>query len=81
EFVEAMQSQIEGEKELSEIPASQRRPVPKTLSYYAKKYKVRNKAIFFAYASGGYSLKEVGDYFKLHYSTVSGIVNNHKSKT
>ena len=77
-FVESMQSQIEGEKELSEIPASQRRAVPKELSYYAKKYKVRNEAIISAYESGGYSLKEVGDYFKLHYSTVSGIVKSHK---
>jgi len=28
-----------------------------------------------SYQSGGYSLKEVGGYFKLHYSTVSGIVS------
>jgi len=54
--------------------------VPKELSYYAKKYKMRNDAIISAYESGGYSLKEVGDYFKLHYSTVSEIVKNHKSK-
>ena len=38
-------------------------------------------AIVFAYASGGYSLKEVGEYFNLHYSTVSGIIKGHKSKT
>jgi len=80
-FVELMQSQIQDEKELSEIPASQRRAVPKELSYYAKMHKVRNEAIVSAYESGGYSLKEVGDYFKLHYSTVSGIVKNNKSKT
>ena len=80
-FVETMLSLIESEKELSEIPASQRRAVPKELSYYAKKYKGRNEAIISAYESGGYSLKEVGDYFKLHYSTVSGIVKSHKFKT
>ena len=34
-----------------------------------------------AYLSGGYSLKEVGDYFGLHYSSISGIVRNHKPKT
>ena len=79
-FVESMQNQIEGEKDLSEIPASQHRGVPKNLSYYAEKYKLRNEAIVSAYASGGYSLKEVGDYFKLHYTTVSGIVKNHKLK-
>ena len=64
EFVESMQSQIQDEKELSEVPASQRRGLPKELSYYAKKYKVRNEAIVSAYESGGYSLKEVGDYFE-----------------
>ncbi len=33
------------------------------------------------YRSGDYNLKQVGDYFGLHYLTVSGIVKNHKSKT
>ena len=80
-FVESMQGLIEGDKELSEIPTSQRRSKPKELPYYAKKYKIRNDAIISAYKSGGYSLKEVGDYFKLHYSTVSGMIKNHKSKT
>jgi len=32
-------------------------------------------------AGGGYSLKEIGDYFDLHDSTVSGIIRDHKSKT
>ncbi len=47
----------------------------------SEKYKIRNEAIISAYAGGGYSLKEIGDYFDLHYSTVSGIIKNHKSKT
>lgn len=80
-FVESMQSLIDVDKELSEIPISQRRVDPKALSYYAEKFKSRNEAIISAYASGGYSLKEVGEYFGLHYSTVSGIINNHKPKT
>ena len=80
-FVESMQGLMEGEKELSETPASQRRPVPKELSYYTKKYKIRNDAIISAYENDGYSLKEVGDYFNRHYSTVSSIVKNHKPKT
>lgn len=77
-FVESMQSRIKGDKELSEIPSSQRRPVPKALAYYAENSTTRNDAIVMAYVSGGYSLKEIGGYFKLHYSTVSGIVKNHK---
>ena len=80
-FVETMQRLIDVDKELSEIPISQRRALPKELSYYAEKYKIRNEAIISAYASGGYSLKEVGEYFGLHYSTISGIIRRHKSKT
>jgi len=80
-FVALMQGKIEVKRDLGEIPMAQRRAAPEELSYYAKKYVDRNEAIVFAYASGGYSLKDVGDYFKLHYSTVSGIIKSHKSKT
>jgi len=80
-FVERMQSLIDRDKELSEIPASQRRPVSKELSYYESRYTDRNTAIVFAYQSGGYTLKAIGDHFNLHYSTVSGIIKSRKSKT
>jgi hypothetical protein len=80
-FVEKMQSMIDCEIELNEIPSSQRRPTPKDLRYYETKYSDRNTAIISAYQSGGYTLKTIGDYFDLHYSTVSGILKSHKSKT
>jgi len=79
DFMAQMNALIDGDKELSEIPSSQRRPIPKPLSYYEKKTNSRNEAIVQAYLGGGFSLKQVGDYFGLHYSTVSGIVKNHKS--
>ena len=81
DFVEKMQSLVDGEKALSEVPSSQIRPMPKTLGYYEKQSQDRNSAIVSGYRSGGYTLKELGDYFGLHYSTVSGIIKNHKSKT
>lgn len=81
DFMTQLNALIDGDKELSEIPSSQRRPMPKALSLYKKNASSRNAAIVEAYLSGDYSLKEVGDYFGLHYSTVSGIVKNHKSKT
>jgi len=81
EFVEKMQLLIDGDKELSEVPSSQRRPVAKDLIYYETHYSDRNMAIVEAYLSGGYTLKTIGEYFNLHYSTVSGILKNHKSKT
>jgi len=79
-FVEKMQSLINGGKKLSEVPSSQRRPRPKTLKQYVATSPDRNSAICAAYRSGGYTLKEIGDYFGLHYSTVSGIIKNQKSK-
>jgi len=80
-FVEKMKSLVDGEKELSEVPLSQRRPLPKALSSFEAASKDRNDAIIKSYRGGGYTLKEIGDYFGLHYSTVSGIIKNHKSKT
>ena len=80
-FVENMQAMVDGEKELSEIPSSQRRPTPKSLAEYESLSNDRNMAIIRAYKSGGYTLKEIGDYFGLHYSSVSGIIKNQKSKT
>lgn len=80
-FVEEMKSLVDGEKELDEIPSSQRRPTPKTLEAYEAESQNRNEAIIKSYQSGAYTLKEVGDYFELHYSSVSGIIKSHKSKT
>jgi putative transposase len=76
-----MQSLIDGDKELSEIPSSQRRPLPRTLVDYKLSNADRNTAICQAYQSGGYTLKAIGEHFDLHYSTVSGILRDHKSKT
>jgi REP element-mobilizing transposase RayT len=73
-FVAQLQTAIEADADLREIPSAHRRPVPKDLTYYAKKYPARDQAITQAYASGGYSQKTIGDYFGLHYSRVSRIV-------
>jgi putative transposase len=72
-FVDEMQCQISPDTSLSEVPSSQTRQLAKPLTYYEKKYKDRNTAISKAYESGGYSLKEIGDYYNLHYSWVSRI--------
>jgi len=70
-----VQANINSEPDLSEIPARQRRAMPKSIEYYARKYKDRDDAIRAAYQTGGYSLKELGIYFDLHYSSVSRIIN------
>ena len=80
EFVEKVQSLIDADKDLSEIPSSQRSPVAKSLQYYESISQDRNSAIISAYASGGYSMKEVGDHFGLHYSRISRLLKA-KGKT
>ena len=80
-FIEKVQSHLDLDKDLDEIPSSQKRPAARPLEEYQTKYKSRNAAIFEAYRSGGYTLKDIGKHFGLHYSTVSGIIKNHKLKT
>ena len=63
----------------SEIPHKQTRTPALTLNEYQSNYKVRNIAIKKAYESGGYTLKEIGLFFGLHYSRVSRIVAKGKT--
>jgi len=81
QFVERVQSMINLEQDLSEIPAAQSRPRAKPLHVYLRLEQDRNRAIARAYQSGGYTLREIAAYFNLHYSTVSVIARKSKSKT
>lgn len=74
QFVENIQSKLNTNQELSEIPRAQRRKIPRPLDYYSNKNKNRNQGIVAAYQSGGYSMKEVGEHFGVHYSSVSKII-------
>ena len=80
-IINSVQSLIDANKDLSEIPSPQARPQAKKLHEYLSLENNRNQAIARAYNSGGYTLKEIASYFNLHYSTVSVIVKNSKSKT
>ena len=73
-FINNKQKQVNEKKTLSDVPRLQKRALPKTLEYYENTYHDQKKAIFKAYVSGGYTLKQIGDYFGKHYSTVSRIV-------
>src|SRR5699024_9968684 len=53
----------------SDVPRQQR--IRKTLAQYAREAPSRDAAIEAAYASGGYTLKAIGEHFGLHYATVS----------
>ncbi len=83
-FVEALQADRLPDRDLSEIPAGQKRPAPRSLAAYAARAASRDLAIAEAYASGGYSLKDIGAHFGLHYSRISRIVRREseaKGKT
>ena len=75
-FVAEMLKMLPADKDLSEMPSPQTRPVAQTLNYYESKFIDRNNAIAEAYGSGGYSMKTIGEYFGLHYSRVSRILNS-----
>lgn len=73
-FVESMRCKVPGSRDLREIPQTKARPTAKPLSYYARHHANRDRAIAAAYASGGYTMQDVGDFFGLHYSRVSKII-------
>ncbi|MFM4757719.1 REP-associated tyrosine transposase [Aeromonas caviae] len=75
---QALQQMSDGD--LSEVPLKQRRPQPKPLAEYQQQAATRDEAILNAYRSGGYSQKQIGEFFGIHYSMVSRIIaKNSKS--
>jgi hypothetical protein len=70
-----MQRKVPRDRDLREVPQAKRRPRAKALSEHAREYLQRNDAIVAAYRSGGYTLREIGDYFSLHYSRISKIIH------
>lgn len=80
-FVKDMQRKCDAGRDLREIPRLQRRTLPKPLEEYEAAAKSRDEAILLACNCGGYSRKEVGDYFGIHYSRVSRIVGKAQGKT
>jgi len=70
-FVKRMQRKLDKSADLSEIPRAQRRPKAKPLAHYELIYKDRKRAMVEAYFTGDYTMKEIAEYFEVHYSTVS----------
>ena len=67
-----MQKLLEGD--VSEIPFKQPSVAPLSLDEYQQQTATRNETIIKAYQSGGYTMKQIGGDFKVHYSLVSRIV-------
>lgn len=77
-FIDELQKKVNKKEFLDEIPALQKRAVAKSLSYYQNKYEDKNKAITVAFLSGSYTMKEIGEYFGKHYTTISRIVKQNE---
>jgi len=73
-FVESMRRKLPPDRDLREVPQAKRRPTAMPLTEYARDHPQRNDAIVAAYRSGGYTLRDIGDFFGMHYSRVSKIV-------
>ncbi len=71
EFVERMQSLIEPNRPLREVPQKQRRPVAKPLGYFAEQHNDHKEAMAYAYRTGAYSMQAIADYFCVGRMTVS----------
>ncbi len=67
-------------KNLSKIPKIQKRSVPKSLKEYEKDSSGKNEAIVVSNRGGGFTLAKTGEYYFLHYSTVSRIIHNKIQK-
>ncbi len=73
EFVSRLEDQTLKES-LEEIPRSQRKALALPLDAYRKSANQRDEAMAQAYLSGAYSMKEIGEFFGVHYMTVSRAV-------
>ena len=80
QFVEQMQGHLEPDRDLSEVPVGQKRRVAPPLKEYERVSGGRDEAIVAAYVSGGYTMKEIGEHFGLHYSRISRLVRDSLSK-
>lgn len=80
-FMREVQKRQSARQDLSEIPRAHRRPPPKPLAAYAQGRGDPKAAMVRAFASGGYTLKEIAQYFGVHYSTVSRAVKSQEDSS
>ena len=74
DFVNDMQSKLDPEQSLKDIPKKQKMAPVKPLAYFAERYKTRDESMAQAYWSGHYTLAQVGEHFGVSYATVSRAV-------
>jgi putative transposase len=79
-FVGNMQSKLNPEQSLKDIPKKQKQSSVKPLSYFAERYKERDQRLSQAYFSGHYTLEQVGEHFGVSYATVSRAVKRMEGR-
>ena len=65
-------------EQLSEVPKTQRRVLGKALAEYQNEFS-RDEAMARAYLSGAYTMKAIGEFFGVHYMTVSRAVKKYEA--
>lgn len=73
-FVKRVQTKLPKKSDLTEIPAVQRRFAHMTLSQCSARFSEQDRAIFEAYSTGNFTMREIAIHFHMHYSSVSRIV-------
>jgi REP element-mobilizing transposase RayT len=79
QFAAAMQDRLGTDVDLSEVPRPQHRPAAMPIAHYATHANSQQEAMEQAYDTGQYTLRQIADYFGVHYSTVSRAVGRRKS--
>lgn len=74
-FINRHITAIDEKASLDDIPALQKTELAKPISFYKEQYQDNSRAIKEVFLTGAYTLKEIGDHFGKHYSTISRIVN------
>jgi putative transposase len=83
-FVERVQGLIEAKIEFLEIPRPQRCATHKNIAEIcyegARKGANRDELIYQSYVRHGYTMKEIADYLKVHYASVSRSIKRYENK-
>ena len=81
EFIERMQHKFGDLKkeQLKEVSRLQRRPLARSVQWCEENTTDRKIAMAQAYASGECSMKEISEWFSVHYSTVSRAVKSFEA--
>lgn len=77
-FVNRCLRQVDPGDDLTEVPRAQRRPKAEPLRSFVRPFTDHRLAMAEAFATGGYTMKEIAAYFGVHYSTVSRAVRQRR---